>query len=136
MQSHPEAQWVRVLRGNYIKDSSLNFSKSKVTNLSTLWSRILDMVKFLPHCTSISIGNGLDTNVWTDTWIAALGPLASILLTPIDDHHASMSVQEFFQSHLCNRETLQTLFPVHVVDIILSMLSPPRGALQMSVFGI
>lgn len=95
MLAHPDALWVCLLCGKYIKDIALLFNKSRVTHLSPLWTGILNVANLLPQCTSISVGNGLENNIWTDNWIAMLGPLANLITGSLKEHYANMTVQEF-----------------------------------------
>lgn len=77
--------WARVLAGKYIKSTTLDFSKTKHSNLSPLWRGILDTVGNLRPSCAVFIGNRETTSFLCDNWLEAAGPLSPHLIGSISD---------------------------------------------------
>lgn len=98
MVTSQQSLWVRVLQGKYIKGDSLNFAISKKSNLSSLWSRLLDFVPVLHRCCSMSIGADLETNFLYDNWLESTGPLINHMSGVEEEFLQHLNVNKFYNS--------------------------------------
>ncbi|KAK8508692.1 hypothetical protein V6N11_037646 [Hibiscus sabdariffa] len=70
----PDALWVQALRQKYKLQGLCPLSIARNCcspfwrALSNVWDSVRDNVSWI-------VGNGMDVNVWNDTWVPSLGPL-------------------------------------------------------------
>ncbi|KAL4384144.1 hypothetical protein GQ457_15G026400 [Hibiscus cannabinus] len=71
---YPDAFWVQALRQKYRVQALCPLSIAR-NGCSPLWRALSNVWDSVRANVSWIVGNGLDVNVWNDTWVPSLGPL-------------------------------------------------------------